>query len=91
MVNFKIKIILTVSFFILNITNSFSQKIFIPVNDPEIISIYKLGEKDKDGTYISRDSSGNIRIKGKFDKLKPVGKWYIFFENILALLKGFFQ
>ena len=81
MVNFKIKLFLSALFFILNIKNGFSQKLFIPVNDPEIISIYKLGEKDQDGTYISRDSSGNVRIKGKFDKLKPVGKWYLFFEN----------
>ena len=38
-------------------------------------------EKKDDGSYISRDSKGNIRIKGKFDKLTPVGKWYLFFDD----------
>ena len=78
MVNFNIKILLIISF--INI-NAYSQKLFIPLSDPEIISIYKKGEKDEDGSYISRDSLGNIRIKGKFNKLKPVGKWYVFFDN----------
>ena len=58
-----------------------SQKLFVPVEDNEIISIYTKGEKKDDGSYISRDSKGNIRIKGKFDKLTPVGKWYLFFDD----------
>ena len=78
MLNFNIKILLII--FFIN-TNAYSQKLFIPVNDLEIISIYKKGEKSNDGSYISRDSLGNIRIKGRFNKLKPVGKWYIFFDN----------
>ena len=56
--------------FILN-----AQKLFIPINDSEIISIYKTGEKQDDGSYISKDKLGNIRIQGKFNKLTPVGKW----------------
>ena len=59
MVNFNIKILLIISF--INI-NAYSQKLFIPLSDPEIISIYKKGEKDEDGSYISRDSLGNIRF-----------------------------
>ena len=59
-----------------------SQKLFVPVEDNEIISIYTKGEKKDDGSYISRDSKGNIRIKGKFDKLTPVGKWYLFFDDL---------
>tara|TARA_B100000902_G_scaffold365015_1_gene385505 strand:- start:316 stop:1839 length:1524 start_codon:yes stop_codon:yes gene_type:complete len=58
-----------------------AQKLFIPINDSEIISIYKSGDKQDDGSYISKDKSGNIRIQGKFNKLIPVGKWYIFFKN----------
>ena len=55
-------------FFLLAIENSFAQKLFIPVSDPEIVSLYKKGEKSNDGTYISVDEDGNIRVKGKFDK-----------------------
>ena len=58
-----------------------SQKLFVPVEDKEIISIYTKGEKKEDGSYLSRDSEGNIRIKGKFIKLTPVGKWYLFFDD----------
>ena len=64
------------SVFILN-----AQKLFIPINDSEIISIYKTGEKQDNGSYISKDKLGNIRIQGKFNKLTPVGKWYTFFKD----------
>ncbi len=67
--------------FLLAIENSFAQKLFIPVSDPEIVSLYKKGEKSNDGTYISVDEDGNIRVKGKFDKLVPIGKWYLFYKN----------
>ena len=60
---------------------AYSQTLFIPLSDPYIISIYKTGEKSQDGTYISKDSLGNIRIKGKFNGIKPIGKWYVFFES----------
>ena len=81
MVNNNFKIIFFILFF--NYKNNLlnAQKLFIPINDPEIISIYKLGDKEKDGSYISKDNEGNIRVKGKFNKLIPVGKWYIFFKN----------
>ena len=72
--------------FLLAIENSFAQKLFIPVSDPEIVSLYKKGEKSDDGTYISVDKEGNIRVKGKFDKLVPIGKWYLFYKdgNLMA-------
>ena len=75
-------------FFLLAIENSFAQKLFIPVSDPEIVSLYKKGEKSNDGTYISVDKEGNIRVKGKFDKLVPIGKWYLFYQdgNLMACL-----
>lgn len=60
---------------------AYSQTLFIPLSDPYIISIYKTGEKSQDGTYTSKDSLGNIRIKGKFNGIKPIGKWYVFFES----------
>ena len=78
-----IRRLLKIIFFIFFIvpTFSYSQKLFIPINDTYLISIYKKGNKDQDGSYISKDSLGNIRIKGQFDGIKPVGKWYLFFES----------
>ena len=67
--------LLFISFF------SKSQKLFIPISDKEIISIYKTGEKKKDGSYESKDENGNIRIRGAFNNLVPIGKWFILFEN----------
>ena len=60
---------------------SFSQKLYIPISDPEVLKIYKSGEKLSDGEYVSKDKEGNIRVKGRFDKITPIGKWYIFFKN----------
>ena len=60
---------------------SFSQKLYIPISDPEVLKIYKSGEKLSDGEYVSKDKEENIRVKGRFDKITPIGKWYIFFKN----------
>lgn len=79
MVNNFLKIVFFI--FIFFPISSYSQKLFIPIDDAYLISIYKKGVKDQDGSYISEDSLGNIRIKGNFDGVKPVGKWYLFFEN----------
>ena len=77
MVKFFISFII---FFIINF-NTLAQKLYIPISDPEIINIYKTGNKSPGGEYLSKDSEGKIRIKGKFNKLIPVGKWYIFFKD----------
>ena len=81
MVKFKFNFLLF--FFIINSGSYISkaQKLFIPISDQEIISIYKTGEKKNDGSYESKDKNGNVRIKGKFNKLIPVGKWFILFED----------
>ena len=60
---------------------TFSQKIFIPISDPYVVSIYTKGDKDIDGGYISKDSLGNIIISGKFNDITPVGEWIIYFNN----------
>ena len=77
MVDNSYKIVFFVFLFVNNTFFLNAQKLFIPINDSEIISIYKSGDKQDDGSYISKDESGNIRIQGKFNKLIPVGKWYI--------------
>ena len=71
---------------VLFINNSYSQKLFIPISDKEIISLYKKGEKSSDGSYIVNDEKKITRIKGKFDGKTPIGKWYIFFDdgNLMA-------
>ena len=68
------------------INNSYSQKLFIPISDKEIISLYKKGEKSSDGSYIVNDEKNITRIKGKFDGKIPIDKWYIFFDdgNLMA-------
>ena len=81
MVIFDYKIIIPYAILFLFVENAVSQKLYIPVTDSEIISLYKKGEKSDDGTYISYDKERNIRIKGKFNKLIPIGKWYLFFED----------
>ena len=81
MVKTNFKIVFFILFFIQKSNFINAQKLFIPINDSEIISLYKLGEKEKDGSYTSKDSLGNIRVQGQFNKLTPVGKWYIFFKN----------
>ena len=60
---------------------SYSQKLFIPISDKEIISLYKKGEKSSDGSYIVNDKNNITRIKGKFDGKTPIDKWYIFFDD----------
>ena len=81
MVNINSKIVFLFCLFVNNFFLINAQKLFIPINDSEIISIYKTGDKQDDGSYVSKDKSGNIRIQGKFNKLVPVGKWFIFFER----------
>ena len=63
------------------ISNGRSQKLYIPVSNEEIIKIYKLGKKSSSGEYVYTDKDGNIRIKGKFHKNIPFGKWYLFYKN----------
>ena len=63
------------------ISNGRSQKLYIPVSNEEIIKIYKLGKKSSSGEYVYTDKDGNIRIKGKFNKNIPVGKWYLFYKD----------
>ena len=60
---------------------TFSQKIFIPISDPYIVSIYTKGDKDINGNYISKDSLGNTIISGKFNGIAPEGEWIIYFKN----------
>jgi len=69
-----IEILLRIFFIFIFLFSSiaYSQTLFIPISDPYIISIYKTGEKSQDGTYISKDSLGNIRIKGKFNGIKAI-------------------
>ena len=74
MVKTNFKIVFFILFFIQKSNFINAQKLFIPINDSEIISLYKLGEKEKDGSYTSKDSLGNIRVQGQFNKLTPVGK-----------------
>ena len=81
MVNINFNIVFFILLFFLSGFILNAQKLFIPINDSEIISIYKTGDKQDDGSYISKDKLGNIRIQGKFNKLTPVGKWYTFFED----------
>ena len=76
-----VRLIKIVSIFFLLTFHSFSQKLYIPISDPEILKIYKSGEKLSDGEYLSKDYEGNIRVKGRFNKITPIGKWYIFFKN----------
>ena len=63
MVKFKFNFLL---FFLIINSGSYiskAQKLFIPISDQEIISIYKTGEKKNDGSYESKDKNGNVRIK----------------------------
>ena len=60
---------------------SYSQQLFIPISDSYVVKIYKHGDKDSLGNYISKDSLGNTIVLGKFDGIKAVGKWEIFFDN----------
>ena len=76
-----VRLIKIVSIFFLLTFHSFSQKLYIPISDPEILKIYKSGEKLSDGEYLSKDDEGNIRVKGRFNKITPIGKWYLFFKN----------
>ena len=55
------------------ISNGRSQKLYIPVSNEEIIKIYKLGKKSSSGEYVYTDKDGNIRIKGKFNKISSIG------------------
>ena len=41
---------------------TFSQKIFIPISDPYVVSIYTKGDKDIKGNYVTKDTLGNIII-----------------------------
>ena len=58
-----------------------AQKLYIPISDPEIIKIYQKGNKKSNGEYLSKDSEGIVRIKGKFNENIPIGRWYVFFKN----------
>ena len=48
MVKTNFKIVFFILFFIQKSNFINAQKLFIPINDSEIISLYKLGEKEKD-------------------------------------------
>ena len=61
---------------------TFSQKIFIPISDPYVVSIYTKGDKDINGNYVSKDSLGNIIISGKFNGIAPEGEWIIYFKMV---------
>ena len=78
MVKFFSFLFITVFF----INNGRSQKLYIPVSNEEIIKVYTLGKKSSSGEYVYTDKDGNIRIKGKFNKNIPVGKWYLFYHDV---------